>query len=84
MTWECGKGNLERPSALLCLSVGLNSISYQYEVRIRAQCWSLAAANEEIPFLGLRMVINGLWSVTNVHKLPAIKVLVEFLNTKDY
>ena len=50
-------------SALLCLSVGLNSISYWYEARIRAQRWRRAVAIEGIPFLGLRIVINGLWSV---------------------
>ena len=35
-----------------------------------AQCWRRAAANDGMPFLGPKMVVNGWWSVMSVKSRP--------------
>ena len=47
-----GSGRRDRPSALACCSVGLNSMVYVYAARISAHLWSLAAARGGNTFLG--------------------------------
>ena len=44
----------------------LVEILFHIDVKLGLE-WSHAVTNEGIPFLGLRIVINGLWSVTNVN-----------------
>ena len=63
-------GSLDRPSALPWHLVGLYLIWYLWPESIKAQRWSQAAANKGIPVLGPRMVVSGLWSVSNWNSLP--------------
>lgn len=48
----------------------LYCMSYVYADRRTAHLCSLTAAREGIAFLGLRMVVSGLWSVIRVNLLP--------------
>ena len=54
------RGNRERPSALLCVLVGLNLMLYEYPANSNAQRCNLAAAKDGIVFLGPSIVVSGL------------------------